>query len=106
MQKFGLRRVSNDFAALKLAIAKEQASSLGRTGRKLRLSLERYEIGRHANLTVEEKHTLLEGISNNVWELILQREFLGFIEGNLNWVKQSYVIPSEVINMLGKAKPA
>lgn len=104
MQKFGLRRVSNDFVALRLAIAKEQASSLGRTGRKLRLSLEKYEIALHANLAAEEKINMLEDISNNVWELMLQREFLGFIEGNLRWVEESYAIPSEVICMLGTSK--
>ncbi|RBP47155.1 hypothetical protein [Arenicella xantha] len=51
----------------------------------------------------EQEMRLLKEISNNVWELVLQREFVGFIEGNLQWIKQNYVIPDEAFNMLGKS---
>ncbi|RBP47156.1 hypothetical protein DFR28_10928 [Arenicella xantha] len=44
MQKFGLQRNSTRLhSAIELEIVKEQASVLGRAGKKLRLSLEKYE---------------------------------------------------------------
>lgn len=103
MQKFGLQRSrSGRHTAIELELAKEQASSLGRAGKKLRLSLEDYQSKLNDELSLEQKDKLLTQISRNVWELMLQREFIGFIEGNLKWVRENYVIPDEAINMLGK----
>lgn len=103
MQKFGLQRSSSGKqTVIELEIAKEQASSLGRAGKKLRLSLEDYQSKLNSSLSCEQKNRLLNEISNNVWELVLQREFVGFVDGNLKWVRANYVIPSEAINRLGK----
>ena len=105
MQKFGLQRTrSGKHTAIELEIAKEQASALGRAGKKLRLSLENYQRKIDQNADIKKEKVLLDEISNNVWELILQREFIGFIEGNLKWVRENYVIPDEAINNLGKQK--
>ncbi len=44
MQKFGLQRNSSSrYSAIELEIVKEQATVLGRAGKKLRLSLENYQ---------------------------------------------------------------
>ena len=103
MQKFGLQRnSSNKHTALELEIAREQASALGRTGKKLRLSLEAYQRSLEHDLSAQQKNKLLTEIANNVWALLLQREFIGFVEGNLNWVRSNYVIPEQAIKMLGK----
>ena len=103
MQKFGLQRNSSSkHTALELEIAREQASALGRTGRKLRLSLEAYQGSLDQDLSAEQKNKLLTEIANNVWALLLQREFIGFVEGNLSWVRSNYVIPEQAIKMLGK----
>lgn len=102
MQKFGLQtNRSSHHSAIELEIAREQASALGRAGRKLRISLEAYESKRHTELSESEEKSLLKDISENVWALILQREFLGFIENNLNWVREHYVIPNAAIESLG-----
>ena len=102
MQKFGLRshRPSSN-TGLELEIVKEQASALGRAGRKLRLSLERYQafVDTETNKASGEK--LIEDISEKVWALILQREFLGFIEGNLEWVVANYHIPKQALQKMG-----
>ena len=105
MQKFGLQRTrSGKHTAIELEIAKEQASALGRAGKKLRLSLENYQRKIDQGTIVKEDETMLSEISKNVWELILQREFIGFIDGNLQWIRDNYVIPEEAINMLGKRR--
>jgi len=107
VQKFGLKRTSSArHTAIELEIAKEQASALGRAGKKLRLSLENYQKHIDKNLNSEQDESLLDEISNNVWELMLQREFVGFVEGNLKWVRQNYLIPDEAIKMLGKKDSA
>lgn len=105
MQKFGLQRNSSSrHTALELEIAKEQASSLGRSGKKLRLSLEKYQNKLNLNLSPDQRNDLLSEIAENVWALVLQREFIGFVEGNLKWVRENYVIPEEIFNMLGKQR--
>ena len=104
MQKFGLQRnQSSQLSLIEKEIIKEQASSLGRAGKKLRLSLENYEKQRHRNQNPEVSLRLIKEISNNVWELILQREFVGFIDGNLKWIRENYVIPDDAINLLGSS---
>ncbi|MFT5612213.1 MAG: hypothetical protein ACI9WC_002918 [Arenicella sp.] len=103
MQKFGLQRNSSSrHSALELEIAREQASALGRTGRKLRLSLEAYQSSLDHDLSSQHKNKQLTEIANNVWALLLQREFIGFVEGNLVWVRSNYIIPEQAISMLGK----
>ena len=102
MQKFGLQRNSSTHhGAIELEIVREQASALGRAGRKLRISLEHYEKQRNLHMSKAQEHALVKEISNNVWELMLQREFLGFIENNVKWVTDNYHIPAAAINKLG-----
>ena len=102
MQNFGLRRHrASSNTSLELAIVKEQASALGRAGRKLRLSLERYQAFVDTQTTKASRKKLIEDISENVWALILQREFLGFIEGNLEWVVANYHIPKQALHRMG-----
>ena len=103
MQKFGLQtNRSSQYTAIELEIAREQASALGRAGRKLRLSLENYQLKLHKGIDSSEEQKLLKEISENVWALILQREFLGFIKDNMMWIRQNYLIPEAAINSLGK----
>jgi hypothetical protein len=103
VQKFGLQRSKSNLAnAIELELAKEQATSLGRAGRKLKTSLEKYNDLLEQSIDVKTEQSLIKEIDNNVWELMLQREFVGFIEGNLQWVKANYVIPAKAIKLLGR----
>jgi len=105
MQKFGLRtNRSTHHSAIELEIAREQASALGRAGKKLRISLESYEKLRYKKLDSEDEKRIIKEISENVWALVLQREFLGFIEGNMKWVRENYVIPDAAIRSLGSCQ--
>lgn len=101
MQKFGLQRNSSSLPnAIELELAKEKATSLGRAGMKLELSLERYNELMKEQPSNSEEHRQIQEISANVWELLVQREFIGFIEGNLQWVKENYAIPAKAIDLL------
>lgn len=112
MQKFGLqRKSSSQYRAIELEVVKEQASALGRAGRKLRLSLECYQKNQGPDSTLDASNILeasntseitnILEITNNVWELMLQRELLGFTESNLQWVLSNYVIPQPALDRLG-----
>lgn len=103
MQKFGLQtNRSSHNCTIEVEIAREQASSLGRAGKKLRISLERYEAQRHNVLNESDERAHINEISESVWALMLQREFLGFIENNVNWVRENYIIPDAAIENLGR----
>lgn len=102
MQKFGLQvNRSNKHGAVELEIAREQASALGRAGKKLRISLEIYESKRVEVVSEKEEQALISDISDNLWGLMLQREFLGFTNDNISWIKSNYVIPEAAIKKLG-----
>lgn len=104
MEKFGLRTgAAFKNGAIELAIAKEQATALGRAGRKLRLSLEQYSKLLEKDLATGEREVAIDEISANTWALVLQREFLGFVDGNLEWVLEHYHIPKKALNKLGSA---
>lgn len=103
MQKFGLQRNRAGLPnAIELELAKEQATSLGRAGRKLQVSLENYNKVVKEQPGSLEDQAMIKEISANVWELMIQREFVGFIDGNLEWVKDNYVIPEKAIMLLGR----
>lgn len=104
MQKFGLQRNNaSKHGAIELEIVREQASALGRAGKKLRISLENYEKRSKFEISVNQEQESIKEISDNVWELMLQREFLGFIENNLKWVRENYLIPDAAIKYLGRS---
>lgn len=126
MQKFGLNtQRATKLNAVELEITREKATALGRAGRKLRLCLEDYqqqlEMYQHqleahqsqpeARETNHQKATsaftnedvLIKNIADSAWALILQREFLGFTEGNLKWITENYRIPHAALNRLGKS---
>jgi len=66
MQKFGLQtNRSSQHNAIELEIAREQATALGRAGRKLRVSLERYEERRYDMLSEKEQQGFIREISEN-----------------------------------------
>ena len=103
MQKFGLQRsAASRHNAIEREVVKEQATALGRAGKKLRLSLERHNTLVATKVTVEQEQASLKEISNNIWELMLQREFLGFVDHNLKWITDNYVIPEAAIQTIGK----
>jgi hypothetical protein len=88
--------------ALELEIVKEQAGALGIAGKKLHLSLEAYVTAELQAFPGKNEDKLLSAIAEAVYGLLLQREFLGFIEGNLEWICSSYRIPDKAMPLLGR----
>lgn len=103
MQKFGLDSLqSQKHSALELEIIKEQATALGMAGRKLRLVIQAFETAKAHSFPEDNMDLLIHEISESVYGLILQREFIGFIEGNMEWVRKYYRIPDEAVAIFGR----
>ena len=104
MQKFGLDSFSGKrHSALEFEIVKEQASALGIAGRKLNEALERYYRSEKEQ-SEEDLEDLLNDVVDKVWGLLLQREFLGFLHDNVDWISKKYNIPEAVFKRLGASR--
>lgn len=104
MQKFGLiTNQSKLHSALEAELVREQASALGRAGKQLRLALEAYQASQENGQKQYQTGLLIDNISEATWALVLQREFLGFIDGNLDWIQKHYHIPERALNRLGQS---
>ena len=99
MQKFGLETVLekahrfDKFRNLEIDLLKEQSSALGRAGRKLKESIEIYEKEKIKGYLQNSEEEYLQQIGNNLYSLMIQREMIGFIDSNVDWIKQFYEIP-------------
>jgi hypothetical protein len=65
--KFGRDVRRNERDALEAEIVRERASALGRAGRKLEASLERYRLLIASKPTPEELGRLLDEVAQNLW---------------------------------------
>jgi hypothetical protein len=102
MQKFGLDSLSSKrYSALEFEIVKEQASALGIAGRNLQFSLDKYYKETKSTIDKEFEKQLINDISSHLRSLLLQREFVGFVHGNMDWVKKNYNVPTRAIQILG-----
>ena len=102
MQKFGLDSISNKrYSALEFEIVKEQASALGIAGRKLQQSIARYHSLIADGISPNDQERHIVEMSTNIRNLLLQREFVGFIHENVSWIKKNYTVPAEVWKKLG-----
>lgn len=102
MQKFGLDSLIRDkHSALELEIAKEQATALGIAGNKLKESIEEYRASSAMPLDEDLREAQIRNISERFWALILQREFVGLVHENVDWIKKHYEIPNEVFALFG-----
>lgn len=107
MQKLGLdTQQSRRPTALEAEIAREQATALGLTGRRLDVSLARYRRELLGNPGAARRRHLLEAVAADVAALIVQRELAGLVHENLDWVLGSYDIPEAALRQLGLAVPA
>lgn len=102
MQKFGLdSQRTQKFNVLEVEILREQATALGRAGKRLRVSIEHFSATQFTTATDERR--MIDEIAANVWELSLQREFVGMVQGNLEWIAKHYTVPQEALKKLGLA---
>jgi hypothetical protein len=88
--------------ALELEIAKEKSTALGIAGKKLHDSIGKYKqsVSREGMVS-DERDRLLADVVTNIQALIVQRELVGFIHENMQWINQTYDVPAEVLAKLG-----
>ena len=99
MQKFGLDNLqSQKLSELELEIVDIQSSSLGIAGKKLRQSIDEYETAKTKLFPKNNQTLLLQKVADNTYELMLQREFIGFIDGSSEWIKKHYGVPQEAFS--------
>lgn len=87
--------------ALQYAIAKEQATSLGRVGRRVQEALDAWRNAPDDQKTWKTK--LLYAAADAVWRYFVQREALGF--NNHDLAVEEYAIPKEVMKLVGVRPP-
>ncbi|GAB1073850.1 MAG: hypothetical protein SAqTSA_39620 [Shewanella algae] len=83
---------------LEQELMREQAGSLGIAGKKLEQALQDYR--RHHHLSPRKKAEYVSLVADAVYNLMLTRELLGFVDGNLEWVCGQYDIPDAVLRQL------
>ena len=99
--KLGSRR-KEAAAGLELEVAREQAASLGRAGKRLQLSIDAFNraIEREDIPCDDAAHS--SAIAARAWELMVQRELVGFTQDNLQWVIDRFEIPDAALRKLGR----
>ncbi|MBU3003203.1 hypothetical protein [Paraglaciecola arctica] len=94
MQKLGIDNLqSQKLSELELEIVDMQSTSLGIAGKKLRKSIDEYEKAKTKLFPKNNQTRLLQKVADNTYELMLQREFIGFIDGNSEWVRKHFAVP-------------
>lgn len=98
---YKLRRNAQDtWNEVEYELAKERSSALGQAGRQLQQALIRYQHSlQHETATTQDE--ALTTVSERVYGLMLQREFLGFTDQNLSWICKQYAVPEAALKRLG-----
>jgi hypothetical protein len=84
-------------------ILMEQAGALGIAGRQLKAALDEHQKhvmqgGRDGEPRTEE---LLDEVASRIYALVLQREFVGFAQNNIEWLQHAFALPAGVLSRLG-----
>jgi len=91
------------YDALRYELFREQAGALGIAGRQLCDALAAYskhvQGGSHAGDARTEQ--LLDEVASKAYALILQREFVGFVHDNIEWLRTTFDLPVEVWGRIG-----
>lgn len=89
--------------ALKYELLREQVSALGMAGKQLREVLATHSdhvaLGGLAGQPRTEQ--LLDEIAGKVYALLLQRELLGFVHNNMEWLSATFDLPAGVWRRVG-----
>jgi len=93
--------------ALEYELLREQAGALGVAGKQLRDALTVYAKHVERGGLAGESHTeqLLDEVAAKVYALLLQRELVGFVHNNIEWLKATFDLPLGIWQRIG-ALPA
>ncbi|MFQ6371233.1 hypothetical protein [Shewanella sp. YIC-542] len=98
MFKSGLASLrGNKQTLLEQEIAKEQSAALGKAGERLKAALEGYNADKAARFQQHSQAWHHQQLTDAVYNLMLTREFLGFVDSNLEWICQQYQLPRAVL---------
>ena len=95
-------RTKESAAGLELEIAREQAESLGRAGQRLQKSIDEFDRALQLRGDARDDEGHLREIASRAWELMVQRELVGFTHDNLQWVIDRFDIPEAALSKLGR----
>lgn len=77
---------------------KEQSGALGRAGDSLKKAIKHY---RALPPSHPEREKALAAVSEALWQLQMQREFVGFVDSNLQTILAEFDVPKEALTKLG-----
>ncbi len=83
---------------LEWELMKEQSGALGRAGDSLKNAIEHY---RTLSSSHPKKGAALNAVSEALWQLQMQREFVGFVDSNLETILAEFDVPEEALTKLG-----
>ncbi|MCL1073548.1 hypothetical protein [Shewanella dokdonensis] len=89
---------------LEREIAKEQSTALGKAGRRLKATLDAYQTDSACQFRRHTEAWHIQQLTDAVYALMVTREFLGFVDCNLEWICQQYPLPQAVLENLAPAK--
>jgi len=89
--------------ALEYELLREQVGALGIAGKQLRDSLAAYSKHvEHGGVAGQHRtEQLLDEIASKVYTLLLQREFVGFVHNNIEWLSSSFDLPAGIWPRVG-----
>ena len=89
---------------LEIEFVKEQAEGLGLAGERLRLALVRYRqrLAGSPGAPDEPIEVLLEEAARRATWLMMQREVIGFVRFNTDWIQREFDLPPEVVTRLAR----
>lgn len=81
--------------------AEEQGHALGRAGERLNEALAEYRRMSEAGPSDSQKvREALTQARDAAWALVVQRECAGFRSRDLNWLREHWQVPDEVIRLI------
>jgi hypothetical protein len=91
------------YNALQYELFREQAGALGVAGKQLRDALAAYARHVEGGGLAGQSRTehLLNEVANKAYALLLQREFVGLVHNNMEWLIATFDLPPEIWSRLG-----
>ncbi|MBY5991213.1 DUF6665 family protein [Ferrimonas balearica] len=80
-------------------LMREQSSALGRSGKALREAIVEY---RALARNHPRRDAALARVTERLWQLQMQREFVGFVDHNLDAIVREFDVPAEALTHLGE----
>lgn len=93
------------YDALRYELFREQAGALGVAGRQLCDALAAYSSHIQGGGVGGQGRTeqLLDDVAGKAYALLLQREFVGLVHNNMEWLRATFDLPPEVWGRLGRS---